>query len=92
MNDLKSINLNALRLCFQVFLEGPAPGEFRIPLKPIVSSPIYNKKTIFELMITELSRCNAQCDGGQKIILLCEQVNVCKSFSSTNQSSFTFKG
>ncbi|XP_011701453.1 PREDICTED: embryonic polarity protein dorsal-like, partial [Wasmannia auropunctata] len=33
----KQIDLNIVRLCFQVFLEGDKP------LQPIVSDPIYNK-------------------------------------------------
>ncbi|XP_014217981.1 embryonic polarity protein dorsal-like, partial [Copidosoma floridanum] len=38
-----SIDLNAVRLCFQAFLEGPVKGEFRIPLMPVVSTPVYDK-------------------------------------------------
>lgn len=38
-----SIDLNAVRLCFQVFLEGPERGQFKLPLKAVVSDPIYDK-------------------------------------------------
>jgi len=38
-----SIDLNAVRLCFQVFLEGSQKGKFNKPLQPIVSDPIYDK-------------------------------------------------
>lgn len=38
-----SIDLNAVRLCFQVFLEGTEKGKFTVPLAPIVSDPIYDK-------------------------------------------------
>jgi len=38
-----SIDLNSVRLCFQVFLEGPEKGQFKIPLRAVVSDPIYDK-------------------------------------------------
>lgn len=38
-----SIDLNAVRLCFQVFLEGSLKGKFNKPLPPIVSDPIFDK-------------------------------------------------
>lgn len=38
-----NIDLNAVRLCFQVFLEGSRKGKFTRPLAPIVSDPIYDK-------------------------------------------------
>ncbi|CAG9797510.1 unnamed protein product [Chironomus riparius] len=69
-----SIDLNAVRLCFQVFLEGQQKGKFTVPLKPIVSDPIYDKKSMSDLVITKLSHCNAFCNGGQEMILLCEKV------------------
>lgn len=37
------IDLNAVRLCFQVFLEGPEPNTYTRPLTPVVSEPIYDK-------------------------------------------------
>jgi c-Rel proto-oncogene protein len=69
-----SIDLNAVRLCFQVFLEGPQKGKFTTPVKPVVSEPIYDKKSMSDLVITKLSHCNAICNGGQEMILLCEKV------------------
>lgn len=69
-----SIDLNAVRLCFQVFLEGPQKGKFTTPVKPVVSDPIYDKKSMSDLVITKLSHCNALCNGGQEMILLCEKV------------------
>jgi hypothetical protein len=38
-----SIDLNSVRLCFQVFLEGPDRGQFKQPLKAVVSEAIYDK-------------------------------------------------
>jgi hypothetical protein len=39
----ENIDLNSIRLCFQVFLEGQESGNFNIPLDPVVSNPIYDK-------------------------------------------------
>ncbi|EEB18780.1 embryonic polarity dorsal, putative [Pediculus humanus corporis] len=69
-----SIDLNSVRLCFQVFLEGPKKEEFTIPLRPIVSDPIYDKKAMSDLTICKLSDCSASVAGGKEIILLCEKV------------------
>ncbi|XP_026466007.1 LOW QUALITY PROTEIN: embryonic polarity protein dorsal-like, partial [Ctenocephalides felis] len=74
-SEPSSIDLNAVRLCFQVILEGDAHGKFTIPLRPVVSEPIYDKKSTSDLVICELSQCTASAAGGQKIILLCEKVN-----------------
>nr|XP_023013890.1 embryonic polarity protein dorsal-like isoform X2 [Leptinotarsa decemlineata] len=74
-NQPTSIDLNTVRLCFQVFLEGDTPGKFTVPLKPVVSEPIYDKKAMSDLSIIKLSDCVSPVDGGQKdIILLCEKV------------------
>ena len=74
-NQPTSIDLNAVRLCFQVFLEGDKPGKFSVPLVPVVSDPIYDKKAMSDLSIIKLSDCVSYVDGGRKdIILLCEKV------------------
>ncbi|PBC31989.1 Embryonic polarity protein dorsal [Apis cerana cerana] len=72
--DLNSIDLNSVRLCFQVFLEGTQKGKFNVPLTPIVSDPIFDKKIIPDLMICELSHYSASVAGGMHMILLCEKV------------------
>ncbi|XP_077287048.1 embryonic polarity protein dorsal-like isoform X2 [Arctopsyche grandis] len=69
-----SIDLNAVRLCFQVFLEGRDKGKFTHPLSPIVSDIIFDKKAMSELVICKMSHCSASVAGGQEIILLCEKV------------------
>lgn len=47
-NQAQNIDLSAVRLCFQVFLEGSQKGKFTLALKPVVSEPIYDKsKNIF---------------------------------------------
>lgn len=67
-----SIDLNAVRLCFQVFLKGP--DRQHIPIKPIVSEPIYDKKAMSDLLICKLSRPSSSIAGGEDMILLCEKV------------------
>ncbi|XP_054165343.1 embryonic polarity protein dorsal-like [Oppia nitens] len=69
-----SIDLNVVRLCFQVFIEGPERDKFTVQLPPIVSDFIYDKKAMTELIITKLSHCSAPCIGGKEMILLCDRV------------------
>jgi Rel/ankyrin family protein len=69
-----SIDLNAVRLCFQVFLEGDVRGRFTVPLAPVVSEPIFDKKAMSDLVICKLSDCSCTVAGGKEIILLCEKV------------------
>ncbi|XP_011647339.1 embryonic polarity protein dorsal isoform X1 [Pogonomyrmex barbatus] len=69
-----NIDLNAVRLCFQVFLEGSQKGKFNKPLPPIVSDPIYDKKAMSDLVICKLSHCSASVAGSIDMILLCEKV------------------
>lgn len=46
-NQASNIDLNVVRLCFQVFIEGPEKKKFTVPLNPVVCDPIYDKsKTI----------------------------------------------
>lgn len=71
-----SIDLNAVRLCFQVFLEGDQKGRFTVPLQPLVSEPIFDKKAMCELTICKLSDCTSSVAGGKEIILLCEKVSL----------------
>ncbi|XP_030763654.1 embryonic polarity protein dorsal-like isoform X2 [Sitophilus oryzae] len=74
-NQPTSIDLNAVRLCFQVFIEGDTPGKYSEPLKPVVSDIIYDKKAMSDLTIIKLSHCVSYVNGGGKdIILLCEKV------------------
>ncbi|XP_064490093.1 embryonic polarity protein dorsal-like [Ornithodoros turicata] len=69
-----SIDLNAVRLCFQVFLEGPTPGKYTVPLAPVVTEVIYDRKAMSDLTITKLSHTCAPVSGGQEMILLCDKV------------------
>ncbi|XP_017489788.1 PREDICTED: proto-oncogene c-Rel-like, partial [Rhagoletis zephyria] len=67
-----AINLNAVRLCFQVFIEGEK-GRFTVPLKPVVSEPIYDKKSKLDLVIHQVCS-SATVLGNTQIMLLCEKV------------------
>uniref|UniRef100_A0A336K2P2 CSON015181 protein n=1 Tax=Culicoides sonorensis TaxID=179676 RepID=A0A336K2P2_CULSO len=68
-----SVDLNVVRLCFQVFLEGDK-GKFTRPLAPVVSEPIYDKKAMSDLVICKLSDCSCPVTGNRDMILLCEKV------------------
>ncbi|KAK3923134.1 Embryonic polarity protein dorsal [Frankliniella fusca] len=73
-NHPTGIDLNAVRLCFQVFLEGPEPNTYTRALAPVVSEPIYDKKAMSDLVICKLSEASAPVAGGKEMILLCEKV------------------
>ncbi|XP_039970878.1 embryonic polarity protein dorsal-like [Bactrocera tryoni] len=67
-----SININAVRLCFQVFIQGEN-GHFTVPLKPVVTEPIYDKKSKSDLVIREMCSSGTVL-GNTTIMLLCEKV------------------
>ncbi|XP_076316148.1 embryonic polarity protein dorsal-like isoform X1 [Tachypleus tridentatus] len=69
-----NIDLNVVRLCFQVFIEGSQQGKYTVPLPPVVSDPIFDKKAICELTINKLSHYSAPVCGGSEVILLCDKV------------------
>lgn len=67
-------NLKAVRLCFQVFLEdGP---EYLRVLPPILSTPIFDSRSMIDLQIIRISQCHSPVGGGQEVIILCEKVQV----------------
>ncbi|UYV80701.1 REL [Cordylochernes scorpioides] len=45
MSQPGSIDLNAVRLAIQVFIQGSHQNKFSVPLSPLVTDPIYDKKT-----------------------------------------------
>ncbi|XP_011185661.2 embryonic polarity protein dorsal [Zeugodacus cucurbitae] len=67
-----TLNINAVRLCFQVFIQGEN-GHFTVPLKPVVSEPIYDKKSKLDLVIIQMCS-SATVLGNTHIMLLCEKV------------------
>ncbi|XP_052755011.1 embryonic polarity protein dorsal [Galleria mellonella] len=73
-NQPQSIDLNAVRLCFQVFMTDDT-GKVKQTLTPVVSDVIYDKKAMSELQIAQISHCSGPAKGGTRVILLCEKVN-----------------
>merc|ERR1712106_661696 len=70
-----SIDLNAVKLCFQVFLKSPStPGKVTFIVPPVCSRPIFDAKAKKELHIMDISDNTAPVHGGKKIIVLCERV------------------
>ncbi|XP_055074404.1 transcription factor p65 [Misgurnus anguillicaudatus] len=67
-------DLNAVRLCFQVFITMPS-GESLL-LDPVVSHPIYDNRApnTAELKICRVNRNSGTCRGGDEIFLLCDKV------------------
>eukprot|EP00090_Calanus_glacialis_P007777 TRINITY_DN16235_c0_g1_i1.p1 TRINITY_DN16235_c0_g1~~TRINITY_DN16235_c0_g1_i1.p1 ORF type:complete len:633 (-),score=136.14 TRINITY_DN16235_c0_g1_i1:44-1942(-) len=75
MENPSSIDLNAVKLCFQVFLENPqTPGKYTTVLPPVCSTSIFDAKAKKELQIMDISDVVSPAEGGKKIIILCEKV------------------
>lgn len=75
-NSPGNIDLNAVKLCFQAFLEDPAtPGKFTRVVAPVCSKPIFDAKAKKELQIMDISDNTAPAEGGKKVIILCERVS-----------------
>ena len=68
------IDLNCIRLCFQVFLDRTDPARKPIPLPPIVSDPVYNSKAMGKPKICWMSHDSATADGGTVVCILCEKI------------------
>ncbi|KAI7790740.1 putative transcription factor p65 [Triplophysa rosa] len=70
----EEFDLNAVRLCFQVFITLPSGDLFR--LEPVVSQPIYDNRApnTAELKICRVNRNSGTCRGGDEIFLLCDKV------------------
>lgn len=76
-NQPQSIDLNAVRLCFQVFIQDERTNRVRHSLQPVVSDIIYDKKALSDLIITRISHCSGYAKGDTEVILLCERVRMC---------------
>ncbi|XP_011307645.1 embryonic polarity protein dorsal isoform X1 [Fopius arisanus] len=72
-SDIGAIDLNAVRLCFQVFTEHP---ETRKPQAVClaVSEPIFDKKRFNVLEICRLTTHTASMAGGTELTMLCKKV------------------
>ncbi|XP_039751066.1 embryonic polarity protein dorsal isoform X3 [Pararge aegeria] len=73
-NQPQGIDLNAVRLCFQVFIQDERTNRVRHSLPPVVSDIIYDKKALSDLIITRVSHCSGHAKGDTEVILLCERV------------------
>merc|ERR1719510_1996378 len=71
----QNIDLNCVRLAFQVFLEGNEKGAFTFALKPVVSDPIYDRKAKCDLTICRLTETSGPVGGGKEILLFCDKIN-----------------
>merc|ERR1719495_666247 len=70
----QNIDLNCIRLAFQVFLEGNEKGAFTFALKPVVSDPIFDKKAKCDLTICRLTETSGPVAGGKEILLFCDKI------------------
>uniref|UniRef100_K7F4U4 RELA proto-onco, NF-kB subunit n=1 Tax=Pelodiscus sinensis TaxID=13735 RepID=K7F4U4_PELSI len=69
-------DLNAVRLCFQVWVQDPVGTGHLVPLPLVVSQPIYDNRApnTAELKICRVNRNSGSCLGGDEIFLLCDKV------------------
>ncbi|KYO30125.1 transcription factor p65 [Alligator mississippiensis] len=69
-------DLNAVRLCFQVWVQDPAGTGHLMLLPLVVSQPIYDNRApnTAELKICRVNRNSGSCRGGEEIFLLCDKV------------------
>ncbi|KAG6461279.1 hypothetical protein O3G_MSEX012520 [Manduca sexta] len=81
-NHPQGIDLNAVRLAFQVFLPHSS-GKMRRTLAPVVSDVIYDKKAMSDLLIMRASHCAGPARGGTQVILLCEKVSTSVHHTTT---------
>nr|XP_022332457.1 putative transcription factor p65 homolog [Crassostrea virginica] len=74
LNKINSIDLNVVRLCFQVFLPDENGKITRI-VPPVVSQCIHDKKAMNELVICRVDKSSGKAKGGDEVFLLCEKIN-----------------
>lgn len=71
----QSMNLNAVRLCFQAFLPDET-GAFTKALHPCISNAVYDSKapSASNLKICRMDRNSGCVKGGDEVYLLCDKV------------------
>nr|AGI44585.1 transcription factor Rel [Azumapecten farreri] len=74
MTKAANMDLNVVRLCFQVFLPDESGKISRI-VPPVVSLPIHDKKALNELVICRVDKSSGKAKGGDEVFLLCEKIN-----------------
>lgn len=73
MESPQSIDLHAVRLCFQVFFFN-ADEQHAVKVCKIVTNSIKNKKRNGTPKITEISATKSCVSGGERIMLFCDKV------------------
>jgi len=69
-----NIDLNVVRLCFQVFLPNDA-GRVTKVVPPVCSHAIHDKKSSKDLVICRVDKTSGKARGGDEVFLLCDKVN-----------------
>ncbi|KAH9519545.1 hypothetical protein Btru_002981 [Bulinus truncatus] len=69
-----NIDLNVVRLCFQVFLPNEQGKVTRV-VPPVCSHPIHDKKSSKDLVICRVDKSSGKARGGDEVFLLCDKVN-----------------
>jgi Rel/ankyrin family protein len=70
----RSIDLGAIRLCFQVYIEDPITGKLSIALDPVISDAVHDKKLLPKLIITDISTTSSSMSGG-KVMIFCNYID-----------------
>lgn len=67
IENYKNINLGAVRLAFELYVN-------REQKHRIVSDPIYDKKTVSDLVVHHISTESSVVTGGAKVMMFCDKV------------------
>lgn len=69
-----NIDLNVVRLCFQVFLPNDQGRVTRV-VPPVCSHAIHDKKSSKDLVICRVDKSSGKARGKDEVFLLCDKVN-----------------
>ncbi|RUS74561.1 hypothetical protein EGW08_017667 [Elysia chlorotica] len=69
-----NIDLNVVRLCFQVFLPNEQGKVTRV-VPPVCSHAIHDKKSSKDLVICRVDKSSGKARGKDEVFLLCDKVN-----------------
>merc|ERR1712107_423855 len=87
-NSPGNIDLNAVRLCFQAFLENPeTPGKFTRVVPPVCSKPIFDAKAKKELQFTS-PQTNSELADLNQVLAAQEYCQYGSPYSDNSQSSY----
>ncbi|XP_070578737.1 uncharacterized protein [Ptychodera flava] len=71
------LDVNCLRLCFQLYQEHPDyPGSMAVVSQPVLSNPVYDKKAagMCNLQIVRIDKTSGKVSGGDEIYMFVEKV------------------